>query len=119
MVTPPFPDHTGTEVWWTEEQEYRDPLDQNRVVMKTHWYLDKNEQPAGSGNPDPKFIRIGEDKYHLWSPGNAPCKECPPLDRAWMHLQNLWDWIVRLPPKIKDWTARKIKRMSKRRIMKP
>src|ERR1700682_5202494 len=63
----PFFDHARTLVVWTPSLEYREPQDGNRKVMDAHWYLDKNRQPAASGHPDPKFIRIGEIKYHKWS----------------------------------------------------
>src|ERR1700733_7123485 len=85
-----FTDHTGTMVAWTQSLEYRDPQDGNRKVMDAHWYLDEDMQPAASGHPDPKFIRIGETKHHKWSPGNPPCRECTRIARGWMHTQNVW-----------------------------
>jgi len=101
-VNPPFPDRTGTIVRWTHELELREPLDGNRVALKAHWYFDEHFNPAGSGAPDPKFIRIGETKYHLWSPGNPPCIECSWLRRVWMHAQNMWDRIERIRARMKS-----------------
>jgi hypothetical protein len=72
-------DLLGTQIAWSQELIFTDPAKGGIEVARCHWYLDVHLSPAGSGQPDPKDIMLGDINYRIWRTGDPPCPMCPLL----------------------------------------
>jgi hypothetical protein len=90
-----FIDHKGTQVEWSQDLRFTDPANGGKEVARCHWYLDVNIQPAGSGQPDPKDIMLGETNYRIWREGDPPCPLCPFIVRIWARFRQQLQRIFR------------------------